>query len=272
MKKVFVIPSDLSNLGNILKTSIAGVILPLEHLSVNGGIYFTLEDIKSIINLTSKEVCVSLNKIMHDQDLKLLEQTLVSLNKMNIRKIFFYDLAVLNICKRLGIKKELVIYQDHLNASLYSNLFYQNRGVKYSVITNDITKEEIQEISKKNHLMMVAYGYLPIFYSRRFLIQNYFDYIGKDRDQSIYYLNHDGAKYPIIEEENGTTIYTKKPINLLSDIDDFGVDCIIMNAFLIPNDEFLLALEHYLNHEVEIENAYRGLVDKKTVYKVEDYE
>ena len=33
-----------------------------------------------------------------------------------------------------------VVFQDHLNASLYSNNFYKRRGINYSVITNDITK------------------------------------------------------------------------------------------------------------------------------------
>ena len=99
MKKILVQPNSLENLGDILKTNIDGVILPLENLAVNSSIYFSLEDIKSILNLTSKEVCVCINKIIHNEDLELLEQALVSLNKMNISKIFFYDLAVMNIVK-----------------------------------------------------------------------------------------------------------------------------------------------------------------------------
>ena len=50
MKKILVLPNSLENLGDILKTDVDGIILPLEHLAVNSDIYFTLEDIKSIIN------------------------------------------------------------------------------------------------------------------------------------------------------------------------------------------------------------------------------
>ena len=96
MKKILVIPKNLENLGEVLKTNIEGIILPLENLSVNNSIYFSIEDIKSIINLTSKEVCVSINKIMHSEDLELLEESLIRLNKLSVRKIFFYDVSVKN--------------------------------------------------------------------------------------------------------------------------------------------------------------------------------
>ena len=272
MKKILVQPNSLENLGDILKTNIDGVILPLEDLAVNSSIYFSLEDIKSIINLTSKEVCVCLNKIMHNEDLELLEHALVSLNKMNISKIFFYDLAVMNIVKRLNIKKELVVFQDHLNASLYSNNFYRKRGIGHAIITNDITKEEINEISKHNSLMLICYGYLPIFYSRRYLITNYLKYLKQDKKSNLYYIKNGQDRYPIVEEKYGTTIYTKEPINLINDIADIEVEYIILNANLTAREEFRSILSKYLTNEVDKEEHYRGFIDKKTVYKVADYE
>ena len=135
MKKILVMPKSLENLGSVLDKEIEGIILPIKDLAVNSSVYFTISDVKSIINLTSKEICVVINKIMHSEDLELLEDTLIKLNKMSVSKIFFYDLAVMNMCERLKIRKELVVFQDHLNASLYSNNFYQRRGIAYSVIT-----------------------------------------------------------------------------------------------------------------------------------------
>ena len=256
-KKILVIPNSLENLDDILKTNIDGVILPIEHLAVNSSIYFTLDYVKSILNLTSKEVCVSINKIMHNEDLDNLEQTLISLNKMNISKIFFYDLSVMNIVKRLNIKKELVVFQDHLNASIYSNNFYKKRGINYSVITNDITLDEINEISKYNSLMLIVYGYLPIFYSRRYLITNYLKYIDKEKNSNIYYIKNKEDKYPIVEEEYGTTIYTKEPINLINDINNINVEYIILNSILTKREDFLSILNKYLTNTTDNNNYYR---------------
>ena len=180
----------------------------------------------------------------------------------------------MNIVKRLNIKKELVVFQDHLNASIYSNNFYKKRGINYAVITNDITRDEINEISKYNSLMLICYGYLPIFYSRRYLISNYLKYISKNKESNIYYIKNKDDKYPIVEEEFGTTIYTKEPINLINDINDLNVEYIILNANLTNREDFRSILNQYLTNRPEIDSSkcYRGFIDKKTVYKVADYE
>lgn len=272
MKKILVIPNSYENLGEVLKTNIDGVILPIKGLSVNSNIYFTVEDIKNIINLTSKMVCVSINKIMHNEDLEYLESVLVALNKLNIRKILFYDLSVMNICKRLGIKKDLVVFQEHLNVSLYSNNFYKKRGIKDIVISNDITKEEINEIGKYNSLMLICYGYLPIFYSRRYLISSYLDYIKHDKESGNYYIKNNDDKYPIIEEKSGTTIYTKMPVNLINEVDNLNIEYIILNATLINKDSFFNILKDYLENKGDNKSHYTGFLDRKTVYKVKDYE
>ena len=47
--------------------------------------------------------------------------------------------------------------------------------------------------------MLIVYGYLPIFYSRRYLISNYLKYIDKNKDSNIYYIKHKENKYPIVE-------------------------------------------------------------------------
>ena len=272
MKKILVIPNNKDNINNLLNTNIEGLILPIEHLSVNSSCYFNINEIKEILNKTDKEICICINKIMMNKDLKLLEKDLIELNKLNISKILFYDLAVINICKRLNLNKDLAIYQDHLNASTLSNLFYKKRNINYTVITNDITKEEINEIAKNQKLMMICYGYLPIFYSRRYLITNYLKYINKEKKDTNYYIKDKDDKYIIEEEESGTTVYTKEPINLLNKIEELNIDYIILNGNHINNEEFNKVLNKYITKEKNKENYYIGFLEKKTVYKVEDYE
>ena len=272
MKKILVIPKDLDNLGKILKTDINGIILPIKNLSIGYSVYFTINDIKDIINLTSKEVHVIINKIMHKEDLKELEQVLIKLNKMNITKIIFYDLAVLNLCEKLNISKKLVINQEHLNASRYSNNFYKKRNVEYSIITNDITKEEINEISKYNNIMLTCYGYLPIFNSKRHLITNYLEHIKEKKQDVMYYIKNKDERYPIIEEEDGTTIFTKEPINLINEIDNINIDYIILNAFNIENNQFLDILNKKKKKKKTKKEEYTGFINKKTVYNIKDYE
>lgn len=271
MKKILVIPNK-TNLDELLNMNIDGLLLPVNGLACNYDVYFTTDEIKKILDKTSKEIGVIINKIMHNNDLIHLERVLSELNKLNISKILFYDLSVMNICNRLEIKKELVVYQDHLNASSYSNHFYAKRGANYAIITNDITIDEINEISKTNKLMLISYGYLPIFYSRRYLISNYLEYIKKDKISDLYYIKHNDKKYPIKEEAEGCVIYTERPINLINEIDNINVDYLILNSFHIDNNTFFKVVEDYLNNQKNTEDNYLGFLREKTVYKVEDYE
>lgn len=272
MKKKIIVMPNKNNLDIVLNSNVDGIILPIKDLSVESDIYFTVNDVKKILNRTIKEVCVSINKIFHDNDLKNLELTLMELNKLNISKIFFYDVCVIKMCNDLGINKELVITQEHLNASGITNSFYYTKGVKYSLITNDITIDEVNEISKDIKLMMICYGYLPIFYSRRYLITNYLKHINRDDDSDIYYIKNEDDYYPISEEEYGTCIYTSRPINLINYIDKLNIDYIILNSFNISNDKFTEVLEDYINNKKSNDEEYLGFLNEKTIYKVKDNE
>ena len=272
MKKIIIIPNSKEMLEEYINTNIDGFILPIENLSINSTCYFTINDIKELITKTKKEICISLNKTMTNEDLPLLEETLIELNKLNISKVLFYDLAIPNICKRNNLKLELAIHQDHLNASIKSNMFYNKRGIKTTVITNDITMDEINEIAKYQSLMMVCFGYLPIFYSRRYLITNYLNYIGKKKKDSLYTIKEKDNNYIIEEEKYGTTVYTKQPINLINKIDKLNINYIILNSNHIDNLEFKKVVTQYLNNESDNNKYYEGFIEKKTVYKVEDYE
>ena len=67
------------------------------------------------------------------------------------------------------------------------------------------------------NLIVSVYGYMPIFYSRRYLIDNYLTYINKDKVDDIYYLKHNEDYYLINEVDEGTLIYTKEVINLINE-------------------------------------------------------
>ena len=133
-----------------------------------------------------------------------------------------------------------------------------------------LTKEEINEISKYQDLMMICYGYLPIFYSRRYLVSNYLQYIGKNNTSDVYYIKHDNDCYPIMESDSGTCVYTKKPINLINEINDLNIEYIILNSFLIDDSDFIKIMEDYIEGNISNDSNYLGFLNEKTIYKVKD--
>ena len=271
MSKLIVTVNSLDHLSKLVDKDIYGVMLYIDKLSVNSSFYIDINDIKDI-DLKDKKLFVVINKLMHNNDLDMVREVLLKLVDMDV-KILFYDMAVYNISKELGIIDKLVIYQDHLNASIQSNNFYYNLGITGSYISSDITGNELLEIkdNTKMEVYFTGYGYIPIFYSRRYLIKNYLKFINKeDLIGECSIINDMGVEYPIEEEEYGTTIYSDKPVNLINYIDMLdNVDYLVLNSNKVLNDEFNMIVDKFINKD-KMDDCYLGFFDKKTIFKVKN--
>ena len=266
--KLIVSVNSLEHLKTLLKKNIDGVILSIDKLAVNDSFYIDVNMLDEI-DFNKKQVFISLNKLMHNNDLDYLRSVMTKLKDKDVR-IMFYDMAVYMIARELDIVDKLVIMQDHLNASTLSNKFYLNRGIKASYITNDITKDELLEIKNNSdmEIFFLAYGYSPIFYSRRYLITNYLKYIGETAGNKYKIISDDNTTYPIDEEAYGTTIYTKKPINLLNHLDELkDIDYLVLKSNKIADEDFNKMVDKFINKD-KIDDEYIGFYNTKTIYRV----
>ena len=155
MSNLVVIPGKMEDINKILNKDIKGIILGVKSLSI-----YPLElDIDSIIdikNTTDKKVYVIINKMIHNNDLDMVREVINKINNSNIDGIILYDLGVFNIIKKMNVNKELILSMEHLNASINSHLFYKKRGITGSIVTNDITYNEVLDI-KNNTGMNIFY-------------------------------------------------------------------------------------------------------------------
>ena len=268
MSKLLVKIDKRENIDKVLKLDIEGIILSYDGLAVASNFYVNMDDIKEIRKITDKVIVVSLNKMIHNNDLAKLEEVLIELDRIGVDMVLFYDIAIIEIKKRLGLNIPLIISQEHLNTSINSNLFYFEQGVEGSLISSDITKEELLEIRKKTDkiIMFTGYGYLPIFYSRRYLITNYFTYIKKERQGDNYFIKHNDDYYPIVQDEYGTIIYTKEPVNLVNELDDLDdIDYIVIDGF--KASDLMNIIKSFIEKK-KMNGLYRGFFDTKSIYKV----
>ena len=270
MSKIIVIPSSLDHMYELTSYNIDGFIVPIKNLSANQSFEVDYKDLELVIDkIKNKEVILLINKMMHSSDIELLREVLKKTSTLKVDKIMYYDNSVYMLSQELKLNIPLVIYQDHLNLSILSNKFYNDMGINYAYISSDITKEEIRDIklNTKSKLFITAYGYVPIFYSRRYLLSNYFEYIDKSYKKDVFYLDNE---YPIKESDFGTIIYSNKIINLINELDklDF-IDYIVMDSFNIDRQEFNEMVNKFINKD-KVEDTYTGFLDKKTIYKVKN--
>ena len=167
MSKLLVKIDKRENIDEVLKLDIEGIILSYDGLAVASNFYVNMDDIKEIRKITDKVIVVSLNKMIHNNDLAKLEEVLIELDRIGVDMVLFYDIAIIEIKKRLGLNIPLIISQEHLNTSINSNLFYFEQGVEGSLISSDITKEELLDIRKKTDKIIMLNCFLKSNYYER---------------------------------------------------------------------------------------------------------
>ena len=273
------------NTSNFDKLKTDGIILSLKDYSVQSTIYYDLDEIKDIINKYPKlEVFIKMNKNIFNDEIDKLKEMLIELNKLNIKGIFFYDLAILNIKQELNLDLDLVWDQSHMVNNYRTCDYYYNEGVKYALLGKEITLEEIKEIVEKSKItsMVEVVSTPAIAYSKRKLLTNYFKSINKDKKDTLEILEKVSNKYYIVKESNnGTSFYTKDIMNgtsIIKDLYSVKTPYIIMREEGIPDfDELVNDTYTYIENECKDNDyieKYKKLGDntnfffKETMYKV----
>lgn len=249
-----------------------GYILGIDKYSFLFGKTFSIDEIKKIKDdLKGKEIFVSFNRVIFNSELEDYKKKLKKVDSLGIAGIIVGDIAALTY----DIKTNIILDQTHLNNSFYAINHYYNNGVYGTVLTNDITLSEINDIKKntKSVLFKQVFGYPHLSTSKRRLISNYKEYFNINDTSFIYEISEKNSNniYKIIEDNFGTHILGDKVLNLLSF--DIDVDYKIVDGFMLGDVKKVL--EIFMNNKKDKNdwindtyNANYGFINKETIYRV----
>jgi len=287
-----VIPNSKEAIKELINDSDA-FLLGVKDLSVNLPIYFTIEELEPIIKLLNeynKEIFIALNKNMHNSDLDYLKEVMNLLSDYKINGVFYYDIAIVNIYNDNKFNYDLVWAQEHLTTNYHTCNYWYDFGSKYVFISGEITLDEIKEIKQntKAKLIVPIFGYLPMFVSKRHLVKNYLDYFNLKDKSEINYIFKEGNKYPITDDNNGTSVYSANILNGLEEsliLREEKIEYLLLNSFNIDVYQFKKVVNIFKNindtnkkdmieeiNEIIKEPTDRGFLYKETVYKVKNNE
>lgn len=277
--KIVVIPND-TKLDKYLKIGADAFIFGLTNYSCGFKQTLTLEEIKEIRKTYKGELFISMNNNFFNEELIEVEKMLIELDKLNITGVLFYDLALINIKKRLNLSIDLVWNQTHMVTNYNTCNYYLNMGIKYGVISSEITLEEILETEKntKMKLFVNILGYQSMAFSRRKLLSNYFENFNEEMKNDEYVITNLKKDYIIREEEKGTNILFGEVLNGSNVVNKLNVEYIILNEDDIE-EKFLELLDLFKklidtkdeSYSLKIDSIIgenRGFFNKKTIYRV----
>ena len=282
MKKL-IIPNSFKQIKD-LKDLYDGVIVGLDKLCMNMPTSFNYDKIVEIINFikeNKKEVFIALNKNIFNKELDYLKEVLIKLDELNVDGILYYDIAIVNLKKKLNLRTPLVWNQEHLTTNYLTSNFWYEYGSKYVYLSNEITLDEINEIKKntKCKTIVTLFGYLPMFVSRRHLVKNYLDTFNIKDNSNINYLYKEDKYYRIIDTEDGTIAYSSHILNGIEEMLKIDTDYVVLNSFSINDDTFREVLKMFnsvnksnvLEYNERINSLLetnKGFLYSETIYKV----
>ncbi len=244
-----------------------------------------LESVCSTVKKNRKEIFISLNKNMHNQDLEELTVLLKKCAELQVNGVFYYDVAVLEICHKLSLDLSLIWSAEHLTTNGYTVSYWKKFGVDGVFLSNEITKNEILEIHRQAEITCITqvFGYLPMYVSKRHAVQNYLNHFGLESNSQTFYLAKEGQTYPILDREIGTEIYSSFIMDALSEYLEYkkhNLEYVFISGFLIPSDKFRQVLAYFeivdqdnlkqLESKMKdlFSNTGKGFLYQETVYQV----
>lgn len=238
-----------------------GFVLPLKDFSVDYNDYYDIAEISDICNKTKKEIFVVINKMIENSDIDDLKDILIKLDQMNISGVFFYDLAILQLTKKLNLSLDLVLNNTHMVTNYYTCNYYKKLGVDTFYLSNELKKDEILNIINRvdGKTMYMMLGYPTVAFSKRKLLSNC-----KFDDKIVIKEEKSRQQYLLSENNLGTSFKLNKIVNHGVIIDD------LLNSKL----DYLYLIEDEIDHELFMKgfSLTKSVIDLKidtNMYKKE---
>ena len=244
-----------------------GLILSLDKYSVNSRYTLSLDEIKDIITkLDNKDIFISINKNIENNELDDLEKILLELNSLNIKGVLYSDVALLTYKELLNY--DLVWANDHLVTNYETINYWNSFGVKYAYLSSGLNINEINSITKESkcRLFVNLFGYQSMFVSKRHIVKNYLDNFNINSNSDVYFMKKEGKTYPIIDK-NYTYAYSNNIYNGIKEYFNIKCEYYVVNGFLIDNTNFTkilsiignLSLENVEDSALQINDIFKNI-------------
>ncbi len=213
---------------------------------------FSLEEIKqaaTLVHQANKKLYLSVNSVMHNEDLDGLSSYLKSVTDTGVDAIVFSDPAVLMTVREEGLAIPLHWSADIISTNYQTVNYWGKKGVQRAELARELNMDEIIELKENAgiEIQVQVHGIMCIFHSKRELVSNYFNQAGQKVDHRSDHLKsrrlflkeekRQDQEYPIYEDDQGTHIMSSEDICMidqLPELIDAGIDSFKIEGLMKP--------------------------------------
>lgn len=274
--KILIEPISVNHMYELSKKNVDGFIIGIRNYSIFQNLKLSIDELKTIN--VNKEIYISLNKPIHNNELDDIKNILMELSKLNINGVFFEDISIYKLNSDLNLNLNLIWSSMHLPTNYKTCNFWNKKGCTGALLSTELMVSDFVNIKKNTNMniFVYLYGYIPIFESSRTLISNYLKHINKNSTSKVFYAyEKERNKYYPIYEEYGNTFITEEVlngINVVSELKNNNIDYIILNSLMHEQGEFNNVVDEYieaLNGKVfDKKNIFTGFLFKESIFRV----
>lgn len=280
--KLLVCPTT-DDLDSYIKNGASGFVLPLQDFSTDYQKSYSYQEIDAIRKKYQEiELFVVMNQMLLNDDLEIAKEALLKLESFHLSGIFFYDWGLFMLHQEAHLKTPLVWNQTHMVTNKESADFVYEKGVHLGVLSSEITLEEIKKILQSNmSFFLFLVGYMPVGVSRRKLISNFYQSLGKE-GKHLLEVREENSEMPffVMENEKDTSFLYGKCLNVAffyETLSYLPISYGILKEDFLDHDVFLKVLSCYahpkdfgrLAQETgDLIGRNTGFLARKTVFKV----
>lgn len=275
----------IENANKLLEVS-SGLIVGLKDYGTRETSRFSVSEFKELSNMTnklSKKLYVSFKMMLHEPKVESFKALIHAINDLPFTGYIIGDIGYYYLLKDTG--KEIIYNPETLLTNTYDLNTYFDLGLQGTFISKEVNLEEIKEMlkNKKGKIFMTGHGYLNMFYSRRLLLDSYFEQIGKTHDYHHEQMRIKEERrdplHPILEDEHGTHVYRSDVTSTLDILNELtNLDYLVIDS-IFHNDAYAIEILKLYQSEIDLDKVSQlqekynetwdtGFLYLRTIYKV----
>lgn len=236
------------------------------------------QELVALAHQKGKKVSIAVNAIFHNEGIEKVPEYLQFLKSINVDTITLGDPGVVQIMKNPDLFIPYRYDAQVIVTSSKSINFWAKRGAVGAVIAREVPRDSLEILARESLVPVefLVYGATCIHQSKRPLLQNYYNYIGKNesvtRDRGLFLSEprKPDSHYSIYQDSNGTHIFANNDVLLakhLQDIVDMGVAQFKLEGIFSPGANFVKIAKLFVDARDQIE---AGTFDAIAAQKLEE--